>query len=117
MPYRLAYCWLCATAIFSLQARAEATLPTIQVQAFAPAETEDAPTYLGSAASSTATGLPLKVRQTPQPVHILPRRLLDDQDAQAVRDVAALSAGLTALPGQSCAPGWGRCSCAPGRIS
>ena len=70
-------------------------LPEVQVQAGAPAETEDRPGYLGSAPSATATGLSLSARQTPQPVQVLPRSLLDDQNAQTVQDLAALAPGLT----------------------
>ncbi len=107
MPYRLAcHCLRAAAALLLLAGAAAATpLPEIRVQADAPAETEDRATYLGTAASATATGLPLKARETPQPVQVLTRSLLDDQDAQAVLDLAALSAGLTASRGQLYARG------------
>ena len=108
MPYPLACHRFRAAAALLLLAGAAAatTLPETRVQADAPAETEDRATYLGTAATSTtATGLPLKARETPQPVQVLTRSLLNDQDAQTVQDLAVLSAGLTASRGQLYARG------------
>ena len=85
---------------------AASTLPEVRVQAGALAPTEDRAAYMGTAASSTATGLALKAQQTPQPVQTLPRSLLNDQAVQTVQDVALLSAGLTVSRGQLYARGF-----------
>ena len=85
---------------------AACTLPEVRVQAGALAQTEDRAAYMGTAASSTATGLALKAQQTPQPVQTLSRSLLNDQAVQTVQDVALLSAGLTVSRGQLYALGF-----------
>lgn len=83
-----------------------ATLGTVEITAPAPATSEGHDRYLSTAPSATATGLALRPQATPQPVQVLTRSLLNDQDAQSVRDLAALSAGLTASRGQLYARGF-----------
>lgn len=81
-------------------------LGTVEISAPASAVTEDAERYLHTAPSATATGLALRPQNTPQPVQVLGRHQLNDQDAQSVRDLAALSAGLSASRGQLYARGF-----------
>lgn len=83
-----------------------AQLGTVEITAPAPATTEDHDRYLSPAPSATATGLALRPHETPQPVQVVTRSLLNDQDVQSVRDLATLSAGLTASRGQLYARGF-----------
>ncbi|SUY87445.1 Ferripyoverdine receptor precursor [Comamonas terrigena] len=83
-----------------------ATLGTVDVTAPASATTEGSDQYLSTAPSATATGLALRSQDTPQPVQVLTRSLLNDQDAQSVRDLAVLSAGLSTSRGQLYARGF-----------
>ena len=105
--HHFGYCLRAAVTLWLLAGGAAAsTLPEVRVQAGALAQTEDRAAYMGTAASSTATGLALKAQQTPQPVQTLPRSLLNDQAVQTVQDVALLSAGLTVSRGQLYARGF-----------
>ncbi|MFJ2479634.1 TonB-dependent siderophore receptor [Pseudomonas sp. NPDC087598] len=56
--------------------------------------TEDSHAYT-TGQSSSATGLPLSLRETPQSVTVITRQLLDDQGATAIADVLRRAPGIS----------------------
>ncbi|MBK5529063.1 TonB-dependent siderophore receptor [Pseudomonas sp. TH06] len=56
--------------------------------------TEDSHAYT-TGQSSSATGLPLSLRETPQSVTVITRQLLDDQGATAIADVLRRTPGIS----------------------
>jgi len=84
------------TATESAPAQAEANLQTITIKASSTgnATTEGTGSYT-TEATSTATGLTLSLRETPQSVTVITRERMDDQSMNTVEDVLRNTAGVS----------------------
>lgn len=72
---------------------AEATLPAIKATAKADPATEGTGRY-GARSASTATGLDLSLRETPQSVGVVPRTLIDDFQLNDANDLLTVVTGV-----------------------
>jgi outer membrane receptor for ferric coprogen and ferric-rhodotorulic acid len=73
----------------------EVTLPTVNVTAQSvPGITEDSDSYT-TPVMSTATKLPLSIRETPQSVTVITRQRMDDQNMLMVSDAIQSTPGLS----------------------
>lgn len=73
----------------------DVTLATIVVEGEG-ATTEGTDSYAATGPTSTATGLPLTLRETPQSVSVVTRQELDDRDIRTLQDVVQATPGLSA---------------------
>lgn len=70
----------------------DVTLATIVVEGEG-ATTEGTDSYAATGPTSTATGLPLTLRETPQSVSVVTRQELDDRDIRTLQDVVQATPG------------------------
>lgn len=68
---------------------------TVTAQAERPGTTEGTGTYRAIGPSTTATGLPMTLRETPQSVSVVTHQQMQDRNMHSLDDVADVATGLT----------------------
>jgi outer membrane receptor for ferric coprogen and ferric-rhodotorulic acid len=68
---------------------------TVTAQADRSGTTEGTGSYAATGPSTTATGLPLTLRETPQSVSVVTQQQIQDQNMQTLDDVADAATGIT----------------------
>jgi outer membrane receptor for ferric coprogen and ferric-rhodotorulic acid len=106
MPLALAAALACGATIAAAHgvppappaSAAEVTLPPVPVRAkVAPSQTEGSGSYT-TGNMSTATGLNLSIRDTPQSVSVITRQRIDDQATTSVGDALRYTIGVSLKP-------------------
>lgn len=87
-----------AAPVAAQEAAAPLVLGTITVTGNANA-TEDSPAWTAEIPTTTASGLPVTPRETPQSLSVVTQQQIIDENAQTLTDVLAFSTGITAMQG------------------